>query len=166
MKNTAWILLLPFSIFAMQTLDLQQVRTLYYRTAEDKQAASQLNKLMLQVDSNAAPVMVCYKGANEMIQARYSLNPIAKFDKFSKGKELIQKAISRDTLNLEMRFIRFSIQTNLPSFLGYRDNMDQDKRYLLYNTKTSNDPELRKIIFNYLSGLAMIKPEELKQLKN
>jgi len=65
-----------------------------------------------------------------------------------------------------MRFIRFSIQSNLPSFLGYHDNLEQDKRYLLDNTKTSKDPELQEMIFNYLSGLAMIKPEELKQLKN
>ena len=101
-----------------------------------------------------------------MIKAKYSFNPIAKLNQFNKGKQLIQKAFSRDTLNLEMRFIRFSIQNNLPSFLGYRDNLDQDKRFLLNNTKASKDPELQEMIFNYLSGFTTIKPEELKQLKN
>ena len=101
-----------------------------------------------------------------MIQAKYTLNPVNKLDRFNKGKELIRTAFSRDTLNLEMRFIRFSIQSNLPSFLGYRGNLDQDKRFLLNNTKTSKDTELQEMIFNYLSGLAVIKPVELKQLKN
>jgi hypothetical protein len=65
-----------------------------------------------------------------------------------------------------MHFIRYSIQSNLPAFLGYHDELDKDKRFLLDNTKTSKDPELQEMIFNYFSGLAVIKPEELKQLKN
>ena len=166
MKILLWLSLIPFGIPAVQTLDLHQIRGLYHRAAEVKQDALQLNHLMSQVNTSAAPVLICYKGANEMIQAKYALNPITKLDQFNKGKELIKKAFSRDTLNLEMRFIRFSIQNNLPSFLGYRDNLDQDKRFLLNNTKASNDPELQEMIFNYLSGLALIKPEELKLLKN
>lgn len=166
MKNLVCLLLLPFSVFLIQTLELQQIRMLYHSAAEVKKDAVQLNKLMLQVDSSALPVMVCYKGANEMIQAKYAVNPMVKLDKFNKGKNLIQKAFRRDTLNLEMHFIRYAIQSNVPAFLGYHDNLDQDKRYLLHNTKASKDPELQEMIFNYLSGLPVIKQEELKQLKN
>lgn len=166
MKNLVWLLLLPISAFALQTLDLHQVRMLYHTAAEVKQDAAQLNKLMLQVDSGALSVMVCYKGANEMIQAKYAINPITKLDKFNKGKDMIQKAFSRDTLNLEIRFIRFAIQSNLPAFLNYNNDLNKDKRFLLVNTKASKDPELQEMIYNYLSGLNVIKPEELKQLKN
>jgi hypothetical protein len=92
MKNLVCLLLLPISAFALQTLDLHQVRMLYHTAAEVKQDAAKLNKLVLQVDSNALPVMICYKGANEMMQAKYAINPITKLDKFNKGKDLIQKA--------------------------------------------------------------------------
>lgn len=167
MKILLWLSLIPFGIPASQNLDLHQIRELYHRAPEVKQDARRLNDLMIQVDTAAStPVLICYKGANEMIQAKYTLNPVNKLDRFNKGKELIRTAFSRDTLNLEMRFIRFSIQSNLPSFLGYRGNLDQDKRFLLNNTKTSKDTELQEMIFNYLSGLAVIKPVELKQLKN
>jgi hypothetical protein len=166
MKNLIWLLLLPFSAFAIQTPDLHHIRAWYQRAAAVKHDAAQLNKLLLQVDSNALPVIVCYKGANEMIQAKYTLNPLAKLNRFNRGKELIQKAFSRDTLNLEIRFIRYAIQSNLPAFLGYHEELNKDKRFLLDNTKASQDPELQEMIFNYLSGLTVIKPEELKQLKN
>lgn len=167
MKILLLLSLIPFGIPAAQTLDLHQVRGLYHRAPEIKQDARKLNDLMAHVDTASdPPVLICYKGANEMIQAKYTFNPVNKLDQFNKGKDLIRKAFSRDTLNLEMRFIRFSIQSNLPSFLGFRDNLEQDKRYLLDNTKTSKDAELQEMIFNYLSGLAVIKPEELKQLKN
>lgn len=166
MKNLVWLLLLPLSAFAVQISDLHQIRMLYHSAAEVKKDALQLNKLMLRVDSSASPVMVCYKGANEMIQAKYAINPLTKMGKFNIGKDLIQKAFNRDTLNLEIRFIRFAIQSNLPAFLGYHDDLNRDKRYLLDNTKISKDPELQEMIYNFLSGLTVIKPEELKQIKN
>jgi hypothetical protein len=166
MKVLLYLFMLPLGALAIQTIDLSKIRGLYQRAAEVKHDALQLNKLMLQVDSDAAPLLLCYKGANEMIQAKYAINPIVKLEKFTKGKNLIKKAFLRDTLNLEMRFIRFSIQSNLPSFLGYHNELDNDKRYLSDNTKDIKDPELKEMIFNYLSGLAVIKQGELKQLKN
>jgi hypothetical protein len=81
-------------------------------------------------------------------------------------KNSIKKAIARDPLNLEMRFIRYSIQSNLPAFLGYRDELDTDKQFLLDKTRYSKDLELKEMILNYLSALPVIKQDELKKLKN
>jgi hypothetical protein len=161
-----WLFLLRLEAFAPQTLELHQIRSLYHRAAEVKTDALQLNNLLLQADSNAAPVIICYKGANEMIQAKYALNPVSKLEKFNKGKELIKKAIGRDTLNLEMRFIRYSIQSNLPAFLGYHDELGKDKQFLLDNTRDNQDAELKEMIVNYLSALSVMKPDEFKKLKN
>jgi hypothetical protein len=167
MKVLLWFCLLPFGTMPIQTVDLDKIRGLYHRAAEIKQDAAQLNQLMLQVDSGSAvPVLICYKGANEIIQAKYSLNPIVKLEKFNKGKELIKKAINRDMLNLEIRFIRYSIQSNLPAFLGYHDDLSKDKQFLLDNTMENKDPKLKEMIFNYLSALPVINPDKPKQLKN
>ncbi|CAN5529614.1 hypothetical protein BH09BAC6_BH09BAC6_27530 [soil metagenome] len=167
MKVLLWLSLVQLSTLSVKTFDLSKIRHLYQRAALEKQDARQLNQLMLHVDVNTmAAVLICYKGANEMIQAKYTFNPIVKFKKFNKGKELIKMAISRDPLSLEMRFIRYSIQSNLPSFLGYREELDLDKRFMVNNTKTNTDPELKKMIFNYLSAVPTMHPDELKQLKN
>ncbi|WP_428331484.1 hypothetical protein [Mucilaginibacter sp.] len=167
MRFLLMLCILPGFIQVPQNVDISKIRGLYHSAPVVKQDARQFYQLMLGVDSSAAaPVLICYKGASEMIQAKYALNPIAKLDKFNKGKALLKKAISRDTLDLEMRFIRFSIQSNLPAFLGYHDELETDKRFLLDKTKDNKDPELKEIIYNYLSSLPIIKPEELKQLKN
>lgn len=155
-----WFFLLPFSALAVQTLDLSKIRDLYSRAPLIKSDALQLNQLMIQVDTaTASGVLACYKGANEMIQAKYTLNPMAKLDKFNKGKQLITKAVARDTFNLEVRFIRYTIQSNLPSFLGYHNNLSADKKFLQTNTKNNKDPELRQMIFNYLSASIVSKPD-------
>lgn len=151
MKVLLLIYLLRMNFQVVQKPDIGTVRKLYHSAANVKQDALRLNQLMLEVDINAAPVLVCYKGANEMIQAKYALNPFVKLAKFNKGKALLIKAIGRDTLNLEMRFIRYSIQSNLPAFLNYGDELGADKRFLVNNTKHNNDPELREIIYNYLT---------------
>lgn len=166
MKILLWLCLLPFGVHGIQTLDLTKVRALYHTAPDIEQDAIQLNSLMLHVDTTKDPVLICYKGANEMIQAKYSFNPITKLNKVNKGRSLIQQAFKRDTLNLEIRFIRYSIQSNLPTFLGYHQELGADKKFLLDNTKTHQDADLKKIILNYLSTQPNIKPEELKHLKN
>jgi hypothetical protein len=163
MKKSLWLFLLPFSALALQTFDMHQIRDLYLLAPGGKKSAVQLNKLMIQVDTATAdPLLVCYKGANEMLQAKYTANPIVKFEKFVKGKELIKKAFVRDTLNLEMRFIRFTIQSNLPAFLSYRNELNKDKQFLMDNTRYSRDPELKGIILRYLASLPMVKPADQK----
>ena len=163
MKLLWWICFMQLGNQALQVADISRIRQLYISAPGNKQAAIQLNQLMLQVDSgSAAPVLVCYKGANEMIEAKYAPSPIVKFKKFNMGKELITKAINRDTLNLEMRFIRYSIQSNLPAFLPFHDELNDDKRFLLKNTNDCKDPELKSMIFNYLSALFVNQRKELK----
>jgi hypothetical protein len=167
MRLLLWACLLYGHVQAKQPVNINKIRDLYCSAPLVKQDAKQLDQLMVgvNVDTNA-PVLVCYKGASQMIDAKYSLNPYLKFENFNKGKELMTKAISRDTLNLEMRFIRYSIQSNLPGFLGYHDELSSDKNFLLVNTRLASDPQLKEIIFTFFCGQSMIKPEELKQLKN
>lgn len=163
MKFLGWICFIQLGIIATQNMDIGKIRQLYINAAGNKQEALQLDQLMVPVDTDSAsPLLICYKGANEMIQAKYALSPIVKFKKFNKGKALITKAISRDTLNLEMRFIRYSIQSNLPAFLPFHNELDDDKRFLQKNTNDCKDPDLKNMIFNYLPGLFVNQPKELK----
>lgn len=149
-----------------QPNELKEIRDLYRKAPVDKTAAKALDRKMLPVDSNAAPVLFCYKGANEMVQAKYALNPVVKLEKFNRGKAWITQALKRDSLDLEMHFIRFSIQGNLPAFLGYRDDISGDKKFLLLHIKDCRDSDLKKMVIDYLTAPGTLTPEELKQLDN
>ncbi|WP_461452657.1 hypothetical protein [Mucilaginibacter sp.] len=158
MKVLLWLCLLHADVQKSAVLNLSEIRKLYESAPLVKQDAKKLDQLMLNVNvNNANPVLICYKGASELIDAKYTINPITKFDDFNKGKALINKAISRDTLNLEMRFIRYSIQSNLPGFLGYSDNLENDKNFLLINILNIKDQQLKEMILNYLSGKVATK---------
>ncbi len=146
--------------------DISKVRQLYQIAAVSAQDAGRLKKLLMDIDSNSTDLLYCYKGAVEMVQAKYSINPMVKLESFGRGKTWIERAISRDTANLEMRFIRYSIQRNLPVFLGYRDALVKDRRFLLVHIVGARDEELKNMIVNYLKSTADLSVMELKGLGN
>lgn len=158
--------LLVISLLALLTgsePDLSNLRKFFQLSATHQDAAKQLDELTASIDTNAAPLIVCYKGASEMMQAKYALSPIVKFRKFNAGKVLIQKAIARDSLNLEMRFLRFSIQCNLPSFLGYHEQEAVDKSLLINKINDVKDLEVRAMVIKWIKNSDCLTHDELKK---
>lgn len=144
---------------------ITELRTLYDQAASSKSAAKQLLTLLKPVDDQSNPLLICYKGAAEMMQAKYGLNPVNKLSRFKAGKELIEKAIKKAPEEAEIRFLRFTIQTNLPSFLGYNDNIKEDKELLLAKQDKLKDKVLKQNIAKYLSASKHCSEEEKKGLK-
>lgn len=83
--------------------------------------------------------------------AKHYLNPISKLKTFNNGKKILESAIEKDKLNPELKFLRLSIQENSPSFLGYHNNIKEDKLFLIKCLPTITDDELKKIITSYLN---------------
>lgn len=99
-----------------------------------------------------------------MMAAKYTLNPISKMNSFKKGKSLLEAAVKQDPAHLEIRFLRFSIQTNLPSFLGYDAHIQEDKRFLLKQVAATEDKDLKNKVIQYLSSSKYCTEEEKKNI--
>ena len=99
-----------------------------------------------------------------MMQAKYGFNPISKLRRFKKGKTLIEEAVKKQPDNLEIRFLRLAIQTNLPAFLNYSDNIIEDEKYLLANIQTIKNKNLKQDILKYLLASKHCSAEEKKEL--
>lgn len=150
----------------MQNYDLPEIRRLYNRAPFSKDDALLLFTTLQPVESTSLPLLNCYKGAADLMQAKYALSPLVKMEDFNLGKSRITAAFNRDSLNLEMHFIRFSIQNNLPSFLGYNGDLDKDKRFILTRIKACPDMALKHMILNYLSTSGVSIPQDLKRKSN
>ena len=79
--------------------------------------------------------------------AKISIN---KLSAFGKGKQLIENGIAADTNNVESRFIRYSIQRNLPGVLNYRDKLWNDSLMMAQRLDTLKDQDLKKRIINFM----------------
>lgn len=144
--------------------DILKLRSLFYAAEHNKTAWENLVSTVDQVNDQSKPVLLCYKGVAEMMGAKYASNPVTKLSRFKKGRSFIEKAAVKSPDNLEIRFLRFAIQTNLPSFLGYNDDITNDKEHLLAHISKSADAELKKNILKYLSSSKYCTDEEKKLL--
>lgn len=59
--------------------------------------------------------------------------------------------------NLELRFLRLTIQDNVPNFLGYNANLKEDKEFIHNNLSKILDEDLQERITYYLSYNNIIK---------
>ncbi|MBL1407687.1 hypothetical protein [Sphingobacterium faecale] len=111
-----------------------------------------------------SPLEKGYEAAFHMFMAKHTGNPIKKMSYFNGGKRLLEKQIKSDPNNVELRFIRLCIQYYIPTYLGYRDNIDQDKDFLVGNLYKLDDEKTKDLLFNYLKGAKMYTEQELVQL--
>ncbi|MCT1530497.1 hypothetical protein M3B46_05785 [Sphingobacterium daejeonense] len=139
------ILILLFLIsFNINGVDIDFVRTNYTASIKDKQLCSRMISELKK--KNDRPINLGYLGGLQTIWANHVFNPINKLKTFKEGKNKIEKAIKLDPENVELRFIRLSIQKNAPSFLGYNSNINSDKEFIKSNQKTISSAIVRNNI--------------------
>lgn len=140
-----------------------EIRNLYEQAALSKTANLKLIKMLADVNETNA-LLTGYKGAAIMMEANHLINPISKLNRFSAGKKLIEQAIAKGNNQAELRYIRLTIQTNLPKFLGYNDAIDKDKKILIKSLATEKDTDLKNRIIAYLTTKNICNADELEEI--
>src|SRR5690606_1702562 len=125
--------------------DLNEVRSSYSKAVLDKKLCKKMIE-ELELSKEKSVIDLAYLGAYQTIWANHVFNPLSKLATFKKGKNNIELAISKDPENVEIRYIRFSVQKNAPSFLGYNNNLEEDKDFLVKNKKNINSDFVQKNI--------------------
>jgi len=162
------ILLLLFSIAAKSYAYIpsqNEVRQLYHQAATNQESCKKLIVILESFNETNNTLFAGYKACATMMMAHYTFNPFSKLSNFFKGKSLLEKSINSDKENIELRFLRFSIQTKAPSFLGYKGSIDQDKRALLHTLITLKDLQLKQLIFSFLLNsdyLTLLEKQKLR----
>lgn len=93
---------------------------------------------------NPEPLLKGYIGAVNIARARHA--PLMDKRGYLKtGITLLEEAIKEKPNNTELLFLRLTIQSKLPSFLGYNDNIEADKKFVLANFSTTPSPLKERI---------------------
>jgi hypothetical protein len=111
-----------------------------------------------------SPVFTGYKAAATMMMAKFTINPISKLQHFNNGKEMLEDAIKKHPTEIELNFIRYTIQCNAPYMLNYQFAIQSDKQILLTKLKTLKDQDLKQHITKYLKTSPYLTPSERAQL--
>jgi len=124
---------------------LNEVRDLYQKAPVDKRSCFELLELLKPVEV-ADSRLYGYKGANLMISAQYVFSPFGKLSRFNEGKQMLESAVSAETGDVELRYLRLSIQKNAPAILGYNQSIEADRLFLKQALPNISDPRLRQQI--------------------
>ncbi len=127
------------------------VRLKFNNSTSSEKTCKDLIKLLEPYTEKNNPLLLGYRGGATMLMAKHAINPFSKFSYFKKGKDMLEKAVLADNNNVELRFLRYTIQTNVPSILGYNSHLEKDKLFLKQSVASVKDSELKKIITSYLS---------------
>lgn len=116
--------------------------------------------MLEQFNETNDPVLGAYKACASMMMAGYVLNPVLKLSYFNEGKELLEKCINSASLNIELHYLRFAMQSEAPSFLGYTGYISKDKKFILEKVNSVKDKQLREMIVSYLVKSPLLTEKE------
>ena len=139
--------------FGFSSNNLKEIRELYFKVGLEKVELEDFEHLLNKNKNISYPELDGYRAVLWFLKAKDFFNPFRKYDAFVEGKKQLESLIKKYTNNLELRFLRLTIQENLPDFLGYNEQIDIDKVFIKKNLKDiQNDADLKARIVEYLTA--------------
>jgi hypothetical protein len=146
---------------------LAALRRHYEQAASDEAAGEKFYQLMISYNQHD-PVVLGYKGAAEAIKARDAAF-LEKLGYVHAAAQTFEQAVALNPKNPEIRYLRFSVETNLPGFLGMSKHVEEDRQVLvaslLKHPGSGIDAEVFKTIRYYLVKHGHVNPAEAEKLE-
>jgi len=111
-----------------------------------------------------------YYAAMLFMKAKYVKFPLTKYNNFKKGKASLDRLIQENKTNVELRYLRFVFQHEMPNFLNYNSNIQEDYSVIAKGIEKSdlNRQFKHKILKNMLlvKGITKDQTAQIKLLLN
>lgn len=129
---------------------LEQVREVFPLITSVEEADLWLNKL----EAEEGAVVDAYKASLLFVKSRYVKFPLTKLKFFKRGKKKLDGLIKANPDNIEMRYIRFLFQKEMPRFLGYHTSIKEDYNLIISTIEVSMiDNDLKQhMLLNMLAS--------------
>jgi len=122
----------------------------------------------LSAEQNKTPLLTCYLGVVQALKAKHAWNPYFKVKYLNDAEKTLQIAVNGQPDNMEIRFMRFSIEHNVPGFLGYTKHLVADREEIIkqLNRKhyTTADESVVRTIIKFLIDSKRCTPHETEIL--
>ena len=115
----------------MDEIDINEIRLLYKQASDNSRKCDELYKILDVKEVEQYPLFLGYKGAAQAIRAKHSLFPHLKYSRFREAMQILDRAVIKEENNVEIRFLRFTIQTNSPALFNYRGQIKEDKKMMI-----------------------------------
>jgi hypothetical protein len=163
------ILIIVFVFVSISAQSFAQAKTIVdvrnLAGNHSEQAADRLNELLTMGDFGDS-LEIGYRSVALFIRAKYSYSPLTKVKYFNKGRDMLEKSLTLYSGSTELHYLRFCIQTNVPFFLNYSSNIEEDKKIILLNWNNISDQDLKWRIKNFLMRSEYCSESDKMKLNN
>ena len=142
-------LLTPLKSQASDT-SLIEIREIFYQATQSSEAADLLNTILTDNVISKDITLQGYKGISLMLLAKYTLNPYKKLYYFNQGKIALDNAIREQVENIELRYLRYTVQLKAPQFLNYEYALSNDLNFIMEHLCEISDLDLKSRIEHFL----------------
>ena len=160
------VILLLFALHSLnlfsQAIGRPEMRTAFHACSTGVKTETFHKQLSNSISSES--IVQGYRGAVIALRARYSFNPMKKYNYSKEGLNLISQAIYHSPNDLELRYLRIVIESNIPAFLGMNCNLKEDKKIILNRIGREEDLHLKQIISSFLLKSNICTDNEKKLL--
>ena len=149
---------------------IEDIRKHYKLAVNDSRVADKLSNKLKNIQEEDA-LLLAYKASVEALKAKHAWSPYAKLQYMNVFEKLMNQAVQRKPDDLEIRFLRYSIQYNTPAFLGYSGNMNEDKdmivKLFLKKKFNTRDKKLIQEVYDFMSAsnsLSVVEKQKMEQI--
>ena len=160
-------LLLSLAINCMSAVpEANSLWKLYKQATSNEESCENMLASLESYTEINNPLYAGYKASAVILKAKYAISPANKLSYFSKGTKLLDKCILADKSNLELRFLRLSVQLKSPSFLGYNENIKEDKYFIINNIHKHSNAEWKQFASSFLLDSGSLTTQEKTKLSD
>jgi hypothetical protein len=147
------------------SLALEEVRSRYLAALiHHEQAESLLADLNRENHPN--PLLTAYRAAVLAVTAKHTGNPFRKLDYVRQSEQAFRKAVTQDSENVEIRYLRFSIQHHLPAFLGMSRDLERDAQVIVQRmSHFEGTARMKAAIIRFMIESGRCEESQVEQLK-
>jgi hypothetical protein len=160
------IIIFFFMLNSIQASVLDDVRNQFPEINSIEEAELHMKLL----EKEESPEAKGYYAAMLFMKAKYVKFPLSKYNNFKKGKSALDQVILENKSNVELRYLRFVFQNELPALLNYDANITEDFSAIVNGIEKSNLTKgfKHKILKNMLlvKGITANQTTQLKLLLN
>ena len=146
------IIIIMLSVNISNGQNIEKIRRLYLQSSNNDAKLDSLN-YWLSNYNQTNNLMSAYYGVNLILKSKYLKNPFKKIKYFEKGRKILEDAIIKEPDNIELIFLRYTVQKNTPSILMYKKDIEEDYQSIKSELDSIKDQRLKKHISQTLQKL-------------
>ena len=131
--------------------EMQSVRKKYH----ENKTSDQLDTYIEYLEKLNCAMAEPYLASSIMQKAEHSFMPTKKLKYFNSGKKMLEDFIQNNPKNIEAKYVRAMVQSEIPSFLGYSKAMKEDIDFIEKNIQFSDLPATyQEIILKNINSIS------------